>query len=1030
MLASMLVSCACAYSLDPSLDISQYAHTAWKIREGFATGTIHEIAQTPDGYLWLATESGLLRFDGDHTVPWQPPPGEHLPSNDIRALVAGRDGTLWLGTAKGLVSWKDDRLTRFPQLAGFDVYTLLQDHEGTIWAAGVMWEAGVSQPGRLCAIKGGDVQCNGSDGTFSFGVTAAYEDSRGNLWLGAGNGLWRWQPGPPDHYDLPAAKQSSLPALVFNRNALVEGEGGNLLIAGPGGLRQLIDGEIKGYSLPAGAPQFNEPGTLLRDRNGGLWIGTLDRGILHVHQGRTDVYSQSDGLTGNAVESFFEDREGNVWVSTTAGLDRFREYAIPTISVKQGLSSPFVVCVLAAKDGSVWLGTTDGLNKWKDGQVTIYRKQTATTATQSRNAVIAEDLAAKHANTIQYIPLPGNYIDSLYQDAQGRIWVATHQGLGYFENGRFMQFSGMQITYAIPITGDRSGNIWAASTEQGLCRLRTGKPVECIPWTKLGSRGSFSDSLVVDPIRGGLWLGFWRGGVVYFKDGEVRASFGTANGLGGGRVNALKLDADNTLWAATDGGLSRIKDGHVATLTSKNGLPCDTIHDLIDDDAKSFWLYTACGLVRVARSELDAWAGDPQAKIQAAVFDSSDGIRSHAGVYYPAPRVAKAADGKLWFLPLDGVSVVDPHRLPFNTLPPPVHVEQISADGKTYWQSLSGKTSSSHPTLPPLVRDVTIDYTALSLVAPEKVRFRFKLEGQDKDWREVINERRVEYSNLPPRHYRFRVMACNNSGVWNEAGDTLDFSIAPAYWQTNWFRALSVLAFLVMLWTIYQLRVRALERRHAEIRALNEQLIKGQEAERMRIAGELHDGVLQQITSLSLRLGTVRYEVPTESKAKATIEGLRDELIKIGTDIRQVSHELHPALLHESGLPAALSSYCEEFAKVRRLQVSCETDASINELSPGAALCLYRIAQEALGNAAKHSAAKKVEVRLTRSDSRVYLSVSDDGVGCAQDQIGKSGGLGVINMRERVLQLNGTFEFDSQPGHGATVKVSVPFRAA
>ena len=217
-------------------------------------------------------------------------------------------------------------------------------------------------------------------------MTAAYEDSRGNLWLGAGNGLWRWRPGPPGHYELPAAKQSSLPALVFNRNAIVEGERGNLLVAGPGGLRQLIDGEIKGYSFPSAAPQFNEPATLLRDRNGGLWIGTLDRGILHVHEGRTDVYSQSDGLTGNAVESFFEDREGNVWVSTTAGLDRFREYAIPTISVKQGLSSPFVVCVLAAKDGSVWLGTTDGLNRWKDGQVTIYRKRTAATAAQSPNA--------------------------------------------------------------------------------------------------------------------------------------------------------------------------------------------------------------------------------------------------------------------------------------------------------------------------------------------------------------------------------------------------------------------------------------------------------------------------------------------------------------------------------------------------------------------------------------------------------------------------------------------------------------------
>ena len=339
--------------------------------------------------------------------------------------------------------------------------------------------------------------------------------------------------------------------------------------------------------------------------------------------------------------------------------------------------------------------------------------------------------------------------------------------------------------------------------------------------------------------------------------------------------------------------------------------------------------------------------------------------------------------------------------------------------------------------MPPLARNLQIDYTALSFVAPEKVRFRYKLEGLDSDWRDAGNRRQAFYNNLPPRKYRFRVIACNNSGVWNEQGAALDFAIAPAYWQTNWFRALCVLTFAAMLWTVYQLRVRTLEQRQAvlerhqgEIRALNEQLIKAQEAERIRIAGELHDGVLQQITSLTLRLGTVKYQVPPDSEAKASIIGLQQDLITIGTDVRHLSHELHPALLQESGLPAALSSYCEEFSKVRGLPVSCETDESVKELSPGAALCIYRIAQEALGNAAEYSAAKKVEVRLTRSNGRVWLSVSDDGVGCAPNVVGKSGGLGLINMRERVHQLEGTFEFESEPGRGTTVRATVPFRAA
>jgi PAS domain S-box-containing protein len=325
---------------------------------------------------------------------------------------------------------------------------------------------------------------------------------------------------------------------------------------------------------------------------------------------------------------------------------------------------------------------------------------------------------------------------------------------------------------------------------------------------------------VIDPVRGGFWLAFWSGGVVHLKDGEVRESYGPAEGLGSGRVNALQLGPENTLWAATDGGLSRIKDGRVVTLTSKNGLPCDTVHDLVEDDAHSLWLYMACGLVRIARPELDAWVADPHHTVESTHFDTSDGVRSRAGILYPAPRAAKTADGRLWFLPLDGVNVVDPRRLPFNKLPPPVRIEQIIADGKTYEAS----ARNDRLRLPALIRNLTIEYTALTFVAPDKVHFRFMLEGQDKDWRDVVNDRRVQYSNLAPHSYRFRVMASNNSGVWNQEGAFLDFSIAPAYYQTTWFRLSCVAAFMLLLWIFYQLRVRSVEERYLERKLAAEKL--------------------------------------------------------------------------------------------------------------------------------------------------------------------------------------------------------------
>ena len=279
--------------------------------------------------------------------------------------------------------------------------------------------------------------------------------------------------------------------------------------------------------------------------------------------------------------------------------------------------------------------------------------------------------------------------NSLTQDNRGRIWVFTSRGVAYFENGRFILVSAVPGGQVSSSAGDSAGNLWISYQDQALFHLLGGNVVERIPWARLGHRDE-ATALFPDPAQGGLWLGFHDGGVTYFKDDQVRASYAGSDGLGIGGVHDLQLDRDGTLWAATEGGLSRVKNSRVATLTSKNGLPCDAVKWVVEDDAHSFWLYMACGLVRIARSELDAWADDPNRTIQATVFDSSDGVRSHSFTSGNTPRVAKSADGRLWFLPLDGVSVIDPRHLAFNKLPPPVHIEQIIADGKTYDASSQG----------------------------------------------------------------------------------------------------------------------------------------------------------------------------------------------------------------------------------------------------------------------------------------------------------------------------------------------------
>jgi signal transduction histidine kinase len=354
-----------------------------------------------------------------------------------------------------------------------------------------------------------------------------------------------------------------------------------------------------------------------------------------------------------------------------------------------------------------------------------------------------------------------------------------------------------------------------------------------------------------------------------------------------------------------------------------------------------------------------------------------------------------------------------------------VRIEQVRADRRVYDAPLD---AGERVQLPPRVHDLQIDYTALSLAAAEKARFRYKLEPVDRDWQDVGNRRQAFYTDLPPREYRFRVAAANNSGVWNETGATVVFTIAAAYYQTWWFLVLSTGMVLGLVWATHRVRLRIVERHQREISALNQRLMKAQEQERIRLAGELHDGVMQEMLAVTMLLGTAKRRVPADADAAATIDKAQQKLIKAGTDLRQLSHGLHPPLLQEAGLPAALNAYCEQFSAACGISVACEAEESVGDLSRGSALALFRIVQEALGNAAKHAGAKSILVRLNRADTLVTLTVADDGVGFDRSRLGGGGGLGLVMMRERASQLDGTFEFESAPGTGTTIRVAIPFR--
>lgn len=978
--ACILLVCGdSAYALNPTLNVNQYAHTSWKIRDGFPKGATSSIVQTPDGYLWLGTEFGLFRFDGLRSNAWQPP-SQPLPSNMILSLLAARDGSLWIGTAKGLAKWKDGTLTQYPELAGKYIFKIVEDHEGTVWASGI-----AVTTGRLCAIKTNSVHCEGDDGSLARGAFTLFVDSKGNLWAGVKDGLWRFRPGPPAFYPLPGEPDGI--------QGIGEDVDGTLLIGWKGGVHKFVDGKTEPYPLSGIDGNFGAR-RILRDRDGGLWIGTGDRGLVHVHHGKADVFGPSDGLTGQNIYSLFEDREGNIWVSTANGLDHFRDFAVVTVSSKQGLPKGFVGSVLAARDGSIWLSTQGGLSRWNNGQITIV----------GRDGMI-----------------DGLFPHTLFQDNTGRIWASTQAGFGYLQNDRFRKVSTVPGAINV-IVQDTAGDLWFANEHAALFQVRGDSIVQQTPWANLG-RNDPGSALVVDPLRGGLWIGFTQGGIARFADNKIAESYAAEQGIAEGRVNGLRFDRNGALWATTDAGLSRLKDGRITTLTSRNGLPCDITHWIVEDTAGSYWLDTACGLLRIAPQELDNWISavdqDKTARpsIQFLVLDSSDGVRSVSSGTHFSPQVTQAADGKLWFYSGDGVSVVDPLNLSFNKLPPPVHVERFIADRKTYDATASGPLR-----LPPLIRDLQIDYTALSLVTPERIRFRYKLESRDRDWSEVTDRRQVFYNDLPPGNYRFRVMASNNSGIWNESGTYFDFTIAPAYYQTMWFRVAVLAAVLIALGALYQLRLRQVAR---QVRGRMEERLE----ERERIARDLHDTLLQGVQGLILKFHAISKQIPKDSPAYNALEKTLDHADEVLAEGRDRIRNLRVDSASLSDLPAAFRTVAEETSLGRDAVFKTVVEGHVRELHPLVLEECYCIGREAIINALSHSQGQNVEAEIAYDSRQFRLRVRDDGRGIDPKVLeagGRSGHWGLQGMRERSQKIGGQLKFWSRPEIGTEVELTVP----
>ena len=976
--------CVRVEALDRSLKVTQYAHAAWSQEESRLPGRIWTLAQTRDGNLWLGTETGLFRFDGIRFFRWEPPKGEQLASEYITSLAAARDGSLWIGTQKGLSHWKDGNLEAYGTTASAaaGISAIFEDRNGTVWVGAIGYNGG-----GLCRVTGKLLECyGGKDGLPGAGVYSVFEDREGNLWTGGEGGVCRWKPGAPHAYRLHKPGES-----IYS---VAEDRQGEIVAAtvGQEGVLRVDKSGLVPYAVDLAKEQIR-PSSLLLDRDGGLWIGTWGLGLLHVVDGRIDRYTHADGLSNDVVWRVFEDHEGDIWVATTGGLDRFREFAVTRVSRREGLTGSFVNCVLAARSG-VWIGTEAGLNRVDGGSISVYGQRDG---------------------------LPSARIFGLFEERSGRLWVASGERLLYFEQGRFHALeAGPQhktLTF-IAAAEDGANGTWLSDPKQGLMRLVEGRVTEVRPWSQFDNK--IASALGTDRTQGGLWLGFVPEGVAYMRpDGSVRW-YTTADGLEHAGVSDLQQTPDGSLWIATASGLSRLKNGNIATLKLKtaDGVPCESTHSIAQDDDGALWLNTACGIIHIAQPELARWASNPgSAEVKFKLYDARDGARLRSLPSGNFPRASGSGDGRLWFADADGAEVVNAKHLPNNQVRPPVEILQITADHVNF-------PLQAFVSLPPLTKDLEVDYTALSFVIPERVRFRYRLEGFDANWQDVKDRRYAVYTNLPPRRYRFQVIASNNDGVWNDAGASFELAIRPAFHQTALFFWCCVVAAVLAAWGLYRWRVHRVKM--AVVRSMEERY-----AERTRIANELHDDLLQNLSGTSLLLeGVSKIVTKAPEEARQRILELRWDAEQWLRDARETIWDLRSRNTIGKDFLAALREVVSEFANVQSTQVHLKVEGQERPVPPESVGRLHRIVREATRNAVRHSGASAIRLNVSYMDpERLSIQIIDNGCGFDPEEgKRKTGHWGLATMRERAEAMGGEFRIASSPGQGTKIEITVPIK--